>query len=62
MRTYRKRSENTGVAWEPIENKRKTKVLRRDLWKTKENLGFAQEPIENTMKTYVLRRNLQKTH
>ena len=32
--TYGKRKENTGVAWEPMENNKKTQVLRGNLQKT----------------------------
>ena len=32
--TNGKRKENEGVAWERIENVRKTCVLHRNLWKT----------------------------
>ena len=73
--TNGKRKENTGVeqkrieqakktyivAWEPMENMRKTYVLRRTYRKHKENTGVAQEPIENKNKTCVFNGNLQNT-
>ena len=45
--TYCKWNENAGVAWEPIENKKRTSV--------------AWEPIENVKKTKVLRWNRWNT-
>ena len=59
---------------EALENTLKTKVLRRNQWKTtrkhkfcvgtygkrKGNIGLSLEPNENTRKTKVLRRNLLK--
>ena len=32
VKTTQKHKENTGVAWEPIENTTKTFVLRRNIW------------------------------
>ena len=67
MGTDGKRKENTGVAWEPIENARETQVLRVSLWKPQgkhtccvETYGkrinktrVAWEPIENAKKVYL---------
>ena len=58
--TYRKRKENTGVAWEPMENERKH-VCVCVAWELIENerktLVF-NETNENTMETVVLRWDL----
>ena len=70
--TYRKRKENAGAAWEPMENAKKTQVLRWNRWKTQgkhrccvgtngkhmENVCFALDPMENTTKTRGLLGNL----
>ena len=59
--TDRKRKEIQGFAWEPfvikkesicvaqepMENARKTQVLRKNSWKTKENTSVAWEPMKN---------------
>ena len=70
-----KRNGNKGFASEPIENAKKTQVLRWNQWKMKrrqmfyvgtygkrkENKRAAWKPIENVWKTQVLRRNLWNT-
>ena len=50
--------KNTGVTLEPIENIRKTQVIRGNLWKTqgKHRSSVAWEPIENSKENEVLRR------
>ena len=48
MVIYRKRKENTGVAWEPMETARKTQVSRGN-------------PLKTKGKQEVLRGNLWKT-
>ena len=60
MRTYAKRKQNKCVAWESIENKLKTKVLRQKFKKTYGNQGFELEPMDNASKTKVLRVSLWK--
>ena len=59
-RTYKKPKENIGVALEPMENARKTLVLRGNQWKPQKNLCFTLEPMENIRATQVLRRNIWK--
>ena len=63
------KTRKSSVAFEPIENKRKTQVLRWNRWitqgklkcwngtnrKHKENTGVAWGPIENARGTNVLR-------
>ena len=58
--TYRKRKENTRLAWEHIKNAMKTHVLRRSLWKTQGKLRFCVGTYKNQTKTQMLRGNLWK--
>ena len=73
--TDRKHNNKLGVAWEPMENERKTQVVRRTLWKTQEKHRFCVRTdgkqrkhmfcvgtYDNARKTKVLRGNLLKTH
>ena len=46
--TYRTRTENKGFAWEPMQNIKKTQVLRWNLLKRKKNTCVTLGPIENT--------------
>ena len=59
--TNGKHKENTGVAWEPMDNSRKTHVLRRILWKTQGNICFVWEPVENTSKTHMSRGPIENS-
>ena len=71
--TYGKRKDNTGFAFEPMEKKKKTQVVLRNLWKTKgkhwlcigtnrkrQKTVFALGPMEKSLK-HVLRGILKKT-